>query len=414
MAMRRLNLEFCPMSAKGIEEWRTTTELPEDLFGPLSLQETPAHRARLIPAVSSMLLAYQNECNTKITASSSTCVSCDVKAATAFLRPLSFLHLTTTEDGEDGPLVRIYVIPLCKKPDCLRMATFINEDIMDRTLEEQKAQVAPGKQCPCGISVGTMACAKCRVASYCGREHQKRDYKDHKKICYVLQSMREMSEGQRMWFREGEEAASSSLSSTTKPKSSTTKSSPTQSSPPKTPKSSEPTRKVRIHCAPIGAAPAWDTTAQVPTSLIGQFTQPLPPTYQATFDATMQPLVATLQPDFNSRSDPICLICQVAPTTFGISFCMSQLQAPEPFIIVGIVPTCGSQQCKEGAYEMNKMFQQEQSMHDAVNACKICGKYEGARKCVRCKTVAYCGEEHQRQDWPSHKRECRQLAMTKG
>ncbi|KAI1563763.1 hypothetical protein Ptr902_04127 [Pyrenophora tritici-repentis] len=143
--------------------------------------------------------------------------------------------------------------------------------------------------------------------------------------------MRKMTEGQQMWFRESEEAAAaSSSSSTTKPKPS-----PNQSTPPKTPTSSDSNRKVRIHCAPISnQAPAWDTTANVPASLIGQFTQPPAPTYQATFDATVKNICKTLQPDFNTRSGPICLVCQIAPTTFGATFAMSQLQAPEPFIII--------------------------------------------------------------------------------
>ncbi|EDU46556.1 hypothetical protein PtrSN002B_006209 [Pyrenophora tritici-repentis] len=158
MATRKVNVEFCPMSAKGIEEWKTTTELPEDLFGPLSLQETPAHRARLIPAVQSMLSAYQNECNAKIEASNSTCVSCNAKAAAALFRALSHLHLTAEEEGKDGPRIRTYVIPLCKKPDCRRIATAGNERIMDRTLAQQMTQMTLGKQCPCGICVGTKAC----------------------------------------------------------------------------------------------------------------------------------------------------------------------------------------------------------------------------------------------------------------
>lgn len=413
MATRKVNLEFCPMSAKDVEIWKTTDELPEDLFGPLSLQTTRAHRARLIPAVTSMLSAYQTECNTKIISAGSICVNCEDKAITAFPRPISFLHLTAVE-REEGPLIRVYVIPLCKKSGCKRQAIAINDDIMDRTLEEQKAQVAPGKRCPCGVSVGTKACAKCKVASYCGKEHQKRDYKEHKKICHLLQSMREMSEGQRMWFREGEEAASSSEINSPSSSSSTSKSTPAQSEPTipeqQTPSSSETTRTVRVNCVPIGGAPEWDTTVELPVSLIEQSSKTQSDSYRAAFVAAMNPFHAKLRLDLDTKSGPTCLVCKTAPTTYGASFCMNMLDTPDQFLMISTVPTCGSPECREEAEEWNEMFQQDLFRRNALKACKVCDKEEGLKKCVKCKSVAYCGEGHQKQDWSSHKRECKQLA----
>lgn len=395
------------MSAKDIEIWKTTDELPEDLFGPLSLQTTPAHRARLIPAIDSTLLDYQNECNAKITSADPACVNCEDKAIIAFLRPISFLHLTAVE-REDGPFIRVYMIPLCKKPDCKRQAAAINEDIMDRTLEEQKAQVEPGKRCPCGVSVGTKACAKCKVACYCGKEHQKRDYREHKKICHLLQTMREMSEGQRMWFREGEEAASSSETNSPS-KSDPAESKPTMSEQ-QTPSSSEPMRKVRVNCVPVGGAPEWNTTVELPVSLIDQSSESPSDSYRASFVAAMNPFHAKLRPDLNTRSGSNCLICKTAPSTYGASFCMNLLHTPDQFLMICIVPTCGSPECREEAEELNERFQQDLFRRNALKECKICGKEEGLKKCVRCKSVAYCGEDHQKQDWSSHKRECKQLA----
>jgi MYND finger/Ubiquitin-like domain len=38
--------------------------------------------------------------------------------------------------------------------------------------------------------------------------------------------------------------------------------------------------------------------------------------------------------------------------------------------------------------------------------CSVCGKAENTRRCVRCKAVAYCGEEHQKADWKTHKKGC--------
>jgi TPR repeat protein len=38
--------------------------------------------------------------------------------------------------------------------------------------------------------------------------------------------------------------------------------------------------------------------------------------------------------------------------------------------------------------------------------CAVCGKADAA-VCARCRLVGYCGAEHQRKDWPSHKAMCR-------
>jgi hypothetical protein len=39
-------------------------------------------------------------------------------------------------------------------------------------------------------------------------------------------------------------------------------------------------------------------------------------------------------------------------------------------------------------------------------ACAVCGSANAA-VCARCRLVGYCGAEHQRKDWPSHKAMCR-------
>ena len=37
--------------------------------------------------------------------------------------------------------------------------------------------------------------------------------------------------------------------------------------------------------------------------------------------------------------------------------------------------------------------------------CKICGK--PGKRCTNCSSVAYCGKEHQKQDWKNHKTACK-------
>jgi hypothetical protein len=86
---------------------------------------------------------------------------------------------------------------------------------------------------------------------------------------------------------------------------------------------------------------------------------------------------------------------------------MSQLQVPDnPFVIIGIVPTCGTQKCRDGAKFIIQDLKNEQQKHDAENACKVCGKYAGSQPCKKCKSVKYCSEQHRKEDWPSHRKTC--------
>ena len=45
-------------------------------------------------------------------------------------------------------------------------------------------------------------------------------------------------------------------------------------------------------------------------------------------------------------------------------------------------------------------------MRSEAKNCKVCGKLEGIKRCARCKAVVYCGIEHQKADWKTHKMFC--------
>jgi hypothetical protein len=45
-----------------------------------------------------------------------------------------------------------------------------------------------------------------------------------------------------------------------------------------------------------------------------------------------------------------------------------------------------------------------------TTGCMICSKKDGLKQCVQCKLVYFCGQEHQRSHWPSHKAVCKKIA----
>jgi hypothetical protein len=41
------------------------------------------------------------------------------------------------------------------------------------------------------------------------------------------------------------------------------------------------------------------------------------------------------------------------------------------------------------------------------NYCAVCGPASKASKCSQCQLISYCDRDHQRQDWPRHKKYCK-------
>ncbi len=149
--------------------------------------------------------------------------------------------------------------------------------------------------------------------------------------------------------------------------------------------------------------------------------------------AYMQAFVTAIEPIinehervcFNASADQ-CGICG-EPKAKALMTPMSWLHViEEPFINVWVNPICGKAKCeleeRKRIQEMMKLLNEESGREriaagkDAgpgimkVLACKVCGKVEGAKHCSRCKVVAYCGTEHQKEDWKVHKRLCPALA----
>jgi len=101
---------------------------------------------------------------------------------------------------------------------------------------------------------------------------------------------------------------------------------------------------------------------------------------------------------------------------------MSWLHAVEdPFVIVWVSAVCAEEKCEERVrMDIQDTMALMSSQGDALKMapkervtevlpCKVCGKAVDTLKCKQCMEVAYCGKEHQREDWKVHKRICKLL-----
>ena len=116
------------------------------------------------------------------------------------------------------------------------------------------------------------------------------------------------------------------------------------------------------------------------------------------------------------HSSPVCACGLPAITTSQMP--MSFLEEASPRMVVIVEQLCGQEKCRTQArQETVRMMAGPRGpdgspqytdplVVETVMSCKVCAKAEGVRKCGRCRAVAYCGREHQKQDWPIHKAGC--------
>lgn len=166
----------------------------------------------------------------------------------------------------------------------------------------------------------------------------------------------------------------------------------------------------------------------LPVSLIGPNDGgPISDAYMNLFRETLEPIMSLHEPECRASSNKNCGICG-EPISKVLTTPMSYLHiVNDPQIHVWANPVCAKATCET---QMRQSIQKTMSMaeqtvdqekrdfeinvkdpmgSDQLN-CKVCGKKEGVMRCSRCKTVGYCGKEHQAMDWKSHKRSCKAAA----
>ena len=155
----------------------------------------------------------------------------------------------------------------------------------------------------------------------------------------------------------------------------------------------------------------------VPRSLI-RADAPKDPEYTNSFVNAVMPITLEHYAVCYTASDTKCVNCR-APTAKVLQTPISWLHIDcSPFVRVHVNPVFGKAQCemvtRQQISTMIYEVVQEHRPGGAAGAagpielipCKICGQLDGVKKCTRCKAVAYCGKEHQKEDRKMHKKIC--------
>ncbi|KAM4061850.1 MYND finger domain-containing protein [Hirsutella rhossiliensis] len=116
------------------------------------------------------------------------CESCGEVAKDILQSPISYLHA-------ERPFVVVVVSSFCGQEGCEIRARQEMQDTMAeagqadgsmgaKQMQGQDAQSTEGKVCRvCGEMAGARRCSRCLAVAYCSRQHQKEDWKVHKKGC---------------------------------------------------------------------------------------------------------------------------------------------------------------------------------------------------------------------------------------
>lgn len=159
-------------------------------------QEWHMNNAQVADMHTSTVTAFveSHKSTTKLQAlrSGKMCVVCDKLPTTVQLFEMPFLHEIL------DPSVEISVAPLCGKPHC----TMVNRQWIARDLkalddrsdtpEYRAAHPELGNACiiatceVCRQAGGVEMCERCETVGYCGFEHKKQDWKEHKQVCAAL------------------------------------------------------------------------------------------------------------------------------------------------------------------------------------------------------------------------------------
>jgi hypothetical protein len=134
--------------------------------------------------------------------------------------------------------------------------------------------------------------------------------------------------------------------------------------------------------------------------------------YAVLLERAVLPILKEHEVACQAASSPQCGVCgsateQILQTPISIV-----QDIGHPFLSVWVHSLCSKSECETQTKNgMNRIMgrlrrQLSDEMRTEGKDCKVCGKSEGVKRCARCKAVVYCGIEHQKADWKTHKLFC--------
>ncbi|KAL3419865.1 hypothetical protein PVAG01_08363 [Phlyctema vagabunda] len=186
MATRSVRFEFQCLK----ETMKFTHNIPSKLVSAdaQASQQDPAYIQAFVSAISPIMKEHERECRA---ASDPQCQGCGAPSQTVLQTPMSWLHIVA------DPFVSVWVNPVCGKQVCEMKTRQQIQDMM-ALMGTSDAGQQPGEGRPspdskeilpckiCGKTGETLRCGRCKLVAYCGKDHQKQDWKVHKHICAII------------------------------------------------------------------------------------------------------------------------------------------------------------------------------------------------------------------------------------
>jgi hypothetical protein len=182
METRPIRFEF--HCEEGVDELKFIHNIPSSLVNPeaLTAQRDSEYGSLFLSAIQPILKEHEAACRA---ASKRFCENCGQFSVGVLQTPMSWLH------NVDDPFVAVLVHPVCGKRECEAEVRQSVDEMITETMAEGRGQGATlssvhagNTSCRiCGKTERIMKCARCKSAAYCGREHQRADWKVHKTSC---------------------------------------------------------------------------------------------------------------------------------------------------------------------------------------------------------------------------------------
>jgi len=177
----------CPVRFEfycGEEELKCIHNIPESLVtvGVHAAENNAGYANLFVNVLQRIIKEHEAAC---LAISNALCENCGSPRVTALHTPMSWLHRV------GDPFVAVWVNPVGGEGECeIRIRQDVQEMMSElvgegsnRRDSEPRASLEVISCKVCGKTDAIKRCGRCMVVGYCGKEHQKSDWKAHKKIC---------------------------------------------------------------------------------------------------------------------------------------------------------------------------------------------------------------------------------------